>query len=142
MKGKTLQEGSSLIEVLVAVTVLSIGLLGVANLQVLGVQSSNSAYQRTQANILAMDMLDRMRANAAEAKAGLYEIALGGASASSGSVADDDLDAWKTSLAASLPAGDGSVDTCPSDVCTITVQWRDGEEGMFTVQSLALESRL
>ncbi len=137
------QTGSSLIEVLVAVTVLSIGLLGVASLQALGVQSSNSAYLRTQANVMAMDILDRMRVNADVARAGGYEVAIGTATIAGASIAADDISAWKTALSASLPGGDGSVDACPSSKCTVTVQWTDSDgEGGFATRSISLESRL
>ena len=46
-----------------ALVVLSIGLLGVAALQVEGLQTSRSALVRTRAVLLATDMVDRIRAN-------------------------------------------------------------------------------
>ena len=57
------QRGTTLIEVLIALIVLSIGLLGLALLQVTSVQSNHSAYYRSQATVLAHDLADRMRAN-------------------------------------------------------------------------------
>jgi type IV pilus assembly protein PilV len=56
-------QGFTLIEVLIAVIVLAIGLLGLANLQTLSLRNSQSTYLRTQANILAYDIVDRMRSN-------------------------------------------------------------------------------
>lgn len=55
--------GFTLLEVLVAVVVLSIGLLGLASLQVNGLRFSHSAYLRSQATALAYELADRMRAN-------------------------------------------------------------------------------
>ena len=55
--------GFTLIEVMVAIVILSFGLLGVAGLMVLGIQNSYSSQQRTIATQLAYDMIDRMRAN-------------------------------------------------------------------------------
>ena len=55
--------GVSLIEVLVALLVLSIGLLGVAALQVVALRSNHGSFVRGQAVLLASDMADRMRAN-------------------------------------------------------------------------------
>ncbi len=55
--------GFTLIEVMVAVVVLSISLLGVAGLQATSQKYSRSAYLNTQATVLAHDMLERMRAN-------------------------------------------------------------------------------
>lgn len=68
------QTGFSLIEVLVALLVLSIGLLGLAMLQVTGMKFNSDAYFRTQATILAYDIIDRMRANDDGAKDGSYNI--------------------------------------------------------------------
>lgn len=56
-------KGFTLIEVMVAVIILAIGLLGMATLMMQSMQSSESAYSRSQASLLAYDMIDRMRAN-------------------------------------------------------------------------------
>lgn len=53
--------GFTLLEVLIAVLVFSLGLLGVAGLMVLSVRTNHSAYLRTQASFLAESMADRMR---------------------------------------------------------------------------------
>src|SRR3990167_4605539 len=63
--GSRSQKGFSLIEVLVALLVLSIGLLGLAALQTTSLQFNTGSYFRTQATFLAYDILDRMRANSA-----------------------------------------------------------------------------
>ncbi len=55
--------GFSLIEVLVALLVLSIGLLGLAALQTTGLALNHQSYERTQAVLQAYDIIDRMRAN-------------------------------------------------------------------------------
>jgi type IV pilus assembly protein PilV len=55
--------GFSMLEMLVALLVLSIGLLGVATLQVRGQQFNQVGYLRTQATFLAYDIMDRMRIN-------------------------------------------------------------------------------
>jgi len=56
-------DGFSLVEVMVAILVLGIGLLGFALLQTMSVRFTQSAYQRTQATNLAYDMLDQIRVN-------------------------------------------------------------------------------
>src|SRR4030065_2717121 len=71
--------GFTLLEVLVAIVVMSIGLLGLAGLMASSLKNSHSAYQRTQATWLAYDALDRMRANRQVALAGGYHLALGAA---------------------------------------------------------------
>lgn len=55
--------GFSMIEVLVALVVLAIGLLGFALLQTMTLRFTQSAQYRTQATNLAYDLLDQMRAN-------------------------------------------------------------------------------
>jgi type IV pilus assembly protein PilV len=60
--------GFSLIEVLVALLVLSIGLLGLAALQTFSLQYNTGSYYRTQATFLAYEIIDRMRINGAAIK--------------------------------------------------------------------------
>ena len=122
------QSGLTLIEILVALLVLSIGLLGMARLQAASLRANHNAYLRSQAVVLAYDMADRMRANRPPALAGAYDIALAG-SASGSTVAADDLAEWKNLLQSVLPSGDGAVDV-DGTAATITVQWDDtrGEE--------------
>ncbi|MFC5741602.1 type IV pilus modification protein PilV [Dyella tabacisoli] len=57
------QRGVSLIEVLMAVLIFSIGLIGLAGLLVMATRSNEAAYLRTQVTFLAGNMADRMRAN-------------------------------------------------------------------------------
>ncbi|WP_257280473.1 type IV pilus modification protein PilV [Endozoicomonas sp. ISHI1] len=57
------EKGFTMIEIMVAVLVLAIGLLGVAGLQILSMQSSNGALNRSQATMLAYDLAERMRRN-------------------------------------------------------------------------------
>jgi len=59
------QSGFTLIEVLVATLVLTVGILGVAAMQMVSFQTNQSAYARSQAVYLAQDIFDRMRANPA-----------------------------------------------------------------------------
>ena len=66
------QAGFSLIEVLISIFVLSVGLLGAAGLQLSSLQQQQSAYLRSQATVIAYDMVDRMRANAVGLSAGDY----------------------------------------------------------------------
>ncbi len=68
-----LNHGFSLLEVLVAIVILSVGLLGIAGLQVKGLQVNHSSYMRTQATLLAYDMADRMRANITRQQDGSYK---------------------------------------------------------------------
>lgn len=69
------QAGFSLIEVLVSVVVMTIGLTGMAALQLTSLKSAHSTYQRTRASILVYEMGDRLRANRAGALNGDYDAA-------------------------------------------------------------------
>ena len=61
--GKHLQSGFGLVEALVALVVVSVGMIGIAVLYGQGLGASRTALYRTQAVILASDMADRIRLN-------------------------------------------------------------------------------
>jgi type IV pilus assembly protein PilV len=69
--------GFSLVEILVALVILSVGLLGLAGLQTSSLRAGDDAYLRSEASILAYNLIDRMRANPAAAKAQDYDIDFG-----------------------------------------------------------------
>ncbi len=60
---RTRQQGLSMIELLVAVLVLAIGVLGITALQMVSLQNNRGALYRAEAVQLAYDMMDRIRAN-------------------------------------------------------------------------------
>jgi len=117
------QRGAGLIEVMVTVLILSTSLLGLAALQNRSLQYNHSAYLRSQANILAYDLLDRIRIN--RANMGSYSLVVGGTSAAGGLVGTD-LNQWLANIAGALPGGTGGV-TCNGDtrLCTVTIQWSE-----------------
>lgn len=67
-------QGFTLLEVLVTVVILSLGLLGLAGLQLRSLQSGNDSLARTQATILAYSISDRMRVNAQAVFDGNYQV--------------------------------------------------------------------
>jgi type IV pilus assembly protein PilV len=132
--------GVSLIEMLVALLVLSFGLLGLAGLQANSLRNNTSAFHRSQANALAFDIMDRMRANKLAAVNLNYNIALGGSAAGS-TIPAIDLGEWKANLAG-LPSGDGSVQcTTATRTCVVTVQW-DDTRGVGAAQQFVLSAEL
>lgn len=72
------QRGFTLIEVLITLVVFAIGLLTVAGLQTLSKKANYDALQRTQASLLAHDIIERMRANPRQL-AEYIDVELGGA---------------------------------------------------------------
>jgi type IV pilus assembly protein PilV len=125
--------GFTLLEMLVALLVLSFGLLGMAGLQATGLRNNSNAYHRTQASVIALDIIERMRANRAAAAKGDYELALNASPPTSPSTqAERDLSLWIDNIEDKLKnAGDGSV-TCalvpPNNrfvECTVVVQWTE-----------------
>lgn len=132
--------GFSLIEVLVAVLVLSIGLLGVAMVLVNVDKTNASSYQRQAAQGYAHDILERMRANQDQALAGAYDVAAGTAApasaptactssaCSASALASADTQQWLYELAHGLSDGSGSVATKSVNGqtrVTVTVSWND-----------------
>ena len=134
---KPLNAGFTLLEVLVAVLVLSFGLLGIAGLLLSTMQNNTIAAQRTTATFLAQDITDRIRQNLNATKRftlaniprtpdylnsvgtnnNCYGPAPTGQCADSGAVAEKDLYIWNALIKNSLPAGEGVVcrDLTPDD---------------------------
>lgn len=133
--------GFTLIEVLIAVIILSIGLLGLASLQAHGLKNNHSAYLRSQAVTYGYDISERMRANRSAAVAGKYNIGIGDSAPGGSSTADTDLAAWLNTLAANLPSGDGAT-AINGRVITITVQWDDSRAGGATDEQFVFQSEL
>jgi len=130
------QCGTSMLEVLVSIVVVALGLLGFAGLQTLSIKSNNTAYYRSQATMLAYDMIDRMRANKALALASSYDMAENNIPASAGgTVLENDKYEWKTNIASSLPGGKGSVSVDLNRKITITLKWDDDGDGTDTIFS-------
>lgn len=136
-----MERGFSLLEVMVAVLVLSIGLLGMAGLQLNSLKFNQTATTRSQATVLAYDIADRMRANRAVAKAGGYDIGVDD-DPSGSTVAMTDLSDWKDSLGRFLPDGNGSI-ARNGDTVTITVTWDESRvDSASSSQQFVFETRL
>ena len=118
------QQGFTLLEVLVAMVIVSIGLVGLAGLMMTSAKNNQSAYYRSQASWLGYDIIDRMRANRTSAQNGDYSISYQTAPSSGNAMAQLDLSQWKTELQTALPDGDGQI-TFPNGVATVQVRWDD-----------------
>lgn len=133
MDGRTNREvpprGFSLLEVLITVVVLSLGLLGLAGLQIAGVRDTQGAYLASQAVDRAYQILDLMRANRDAARSGAYDDAFG---RDTGDYCDTrepgsaeiDLCAWERALTETLPAGAGSI-AVDGGAVVVCVRWAE-----------------
>jgi len=137
----TRQHGFTLLEVLIALLVLSIGLLGLAALQTTGLRSNQMASMRTLVSQFAYDITDRMRLNMAGVNNDEYVIARATAVTLSSppTTAETDLSEWRTNVAR-LPNGQSEISQCtPSTVpaCPVvdgrtthivTIYWNESRE--------------
>jgi len=141
------QKGFGLIEILIALLILAIGLLGMAALQTTSLQQTTGSQARTQAILLAEDMVERIRANrpnridyvltdpvAVACDTG-FAITNGGAAA-------DDLNEWRNALGCLLPGGNGEI-AVNGDVLTVDITWSArGEVANLDEGELTLEVAL
>jgi type IV pilus assembly protein PilV len=120
--------GFSMLEALIAIVILSLGLLGTAALQTVGLRASSSAGYRSQAAWLAQEMVEEARARRADVVSKSSDVVDAvSASACGGAVAGtSSIDRWRKRVACALPSGQGGVaynsDTKRLDV---TVTWDD-----------------
>lgn len=123
--------GFTLIEVMVAVLVLGLGLLGFALLQTMSVRFTQSANYRTQATNLAYEMLDQMRANRilASAYVGDYEASTTNSECEPATgenlTAAGFQTAWECRLGKALGADATASVVRNGDRLTVTVSWGD-----------------
>jgi len=136
------QHGFTLLEVLVAILVMALGVLGVLGLRMATLQHGGNANARVTASIQAADILDRMRANPARAAAGLYNIGLDAAEPTAfESVADQDLQQWRRALATRLPGGTGSVAVSAAGVAEVSIRWTERDTNRSGAQTLTFTFR-
>lgn len=116
--------GFSMVEVLVSVVVLSVALLGTAGLTAASLKSTNESYFRSQATVLADDILDRMRSNVVVARGGTYNVTDYDPPTvtAGGGLALFDVNEWLDNLATTLPKGSGNI-AVNNSVATVTIVW-------------------
>lgn len=129
--------GFTLLEVLIAMLILAIGLLGMASLMLTSLQNNQGAYARAQASTLAYDIVERMRANRPQA-----ELSNSPYSLSSGSPADSakncqnagctptemaawDLAQWWADLQTSIPGATATIKQISGRSYEINVTWSE-----------------
>lgn len=133
-----IQGGFSMLEVLVAILVLSSGLLGMATLITVGMRGNNTAYFRSIAIQQTSDIADRIRANLAGARAGNYDALTAVIPVSSDCVVAHcnaaqmsiyDHAQWNTANSILLPGGMGTVTGTLATGFLVTLSWSEKEMG-------------
>lgn len=133
------ESGVAMIEVLIAIIVISFGLLGVAGLQLAGIKSSQTSNLRSIATAQAYDMADRMRNNMTAVQSKSYDDVKSPIPAipscadpfsatvgcSTADMAKYDAYAWLTANAQLLPGGSGTVKMVDVGIFDIVIQWSE-----------------
>jgi len=136
---KTKTTGFTLVEVLVTVVILSLGLLGLAGLQLSSLRDNTSAEQRGKAAQLVYDMVDRMRTSRDNNNLILLNAYTNPAAQDAScktmvgcnrtALAGHDRFEWEREIADSLPLGTGDV-SIAGTVFTVKVMWDDNRDGV------------
>lgn len=137
------QSGVALLEVLIALVVSAVGLLGMALLQVNAMQHTHQGMMHSNSTYLLSDMADRIRANSDVATTGDYDLAYGAVVVAAkncenvvcteAEMADYDLQQWEQYVQRVLPGGDGFV-SVSSGLATIRIRYDDDRDESDTAQ--------
>lgn len=138
----TKQSGVALLEVLIALVVVAVGLIGMALLQVTAMKHAHQGQMHSHSTYLLYDISDRIRANQDAADSGDYDLVFG-ASVTAGrncellectgvQMADFDLDQWEDHILRALPGGEGAV-SVSGGVATISIRYDDDRDESDTV---------
>lgn len=137
------EHGFSLLEVLIALLVLSVGLLGIAGLQSISLKYNHQSYERSQATVLISEMIEKITSNPVATRAGAFDNVPPGntsasyagfgacpASCTTAQLATYDLFRWKSSIEdpKKLAQGTGTITRAtpaPQHVFNITVTWQE-----------------
>lgn len=127
--------GFSMIEVLIALLILGVGLLGLALLQTMNLRYTKSAQQRTQATNLASELLDTIRANRSQLAVyatitpASFPVAVpaGGCAVSATLTSANNIARWQCEVNEALgPQATANVGFVPAtNVVTVTVTWNE-----------------
>lgn len=142
-------DGFTLIEVLVAILILAVGLMGLSAMQLTSLKVNQGAYYRSQASILASDILDRMRANRDAFESGEYDSldTSGSVPSAQGCISStgctrtqlasqdfyewsayfEDLEGLGNDYQPFIPGAVGTVEVDADNNATVTISW--GQEG-------------
>lgn len=142
--------GASLIEILVALLVVSMGVLGMAAMQIRALKGNHSSMQRTQAVMMSYYILDAMRVDKDSAKGLDYNTGspiCDPAAITGTTLAQVNLKHWIESLKVTV-GNTGELTTCGSVACdsdgqcTVQVIWDDLRAGGLGTQVVETQTNL
>jgi type IV pilus assembly protein PilV len=131
-----LQNGFTLLEVLISLVILSIGLLGLAALQTTSLKQNQGAYYRSQSAQLSYFITDRMRANISglsgyvttdASEASSVSSCSTSAGCSPANMAENDLYEWFLALNGALPSPNATI-SLNGSVYSISITWDDNRD--------------
>ncbi len=136
--------GFTMIEILVTISIMSVGMLGIAAMQMNALRGGQGAIDRGEAALLISNMSERMRANTDAVLAGDYKLTKTNTAptrvtspADDSEIASNDQNDWITEIVASNFGGTGAAGanapkggiTCPDPApyqsCTLLIEWND-----------------
>jgi type IV pilus assembly protein PilV len=158
------QQGVTLIEILVAMLVFSVGLLGASGMMAMAARTNHAGYLRTQVALLAQNMAERMRANPIGVWNGRYDGTYpdGSAQECAGGCTPAqralyDRQRWSSQLRSFLPAGAVASIACRQEAghtpapeqillsppyggqCAMTIAWPEQDTPQVPTQTFAWE---
>lgn len=143
------QMASSLIEVMVGLSILAIGLLGMASLQNLALRENNNAYLYSQTIFLIRDVLDRIRSNRDQVIAYRTRYSEQSNTAldcqinhcDAAQLAKWDLADWKRQVAKLLPQGRAEITVNGARVVVVTVEF-DDSRGVKSAVNISMSASI
>lgn len=140
------QRGATLIEILVAVIILSFGLLGIAAMQTRALQGNQSSLQRAQAIMLNNSLLDAMRIDKVNVVAGKYQVndVCSEAGVSEPGLAGANLKDWLRTADQIVGATSCGTVSCDllTNVCSVVLKWDDSKAGGLSDQKVTITTKL
>ncbi len=133
------QRGFSLIEILIAMLILAVGVLGIAALQFKGLQFSTDSHFRSQISTLAADISDRMRINRANAVSYIANYTVTttrptGCNEVTGATAANDLLCWRAQVFDALPpTSTANITAAGGGLYAVTLGWTDRENAVHNI---------
>ncbi len=138
------QKGATMIEIMISILIFSVGLLGIASTQTLGLTNTQSALNRSYATQLSYELVDIMRLNRAVTNLGNangnifvgFNSTVTPGLATNGdcideskacdtlAMATDSLARWEERMEGTLPEGQASIDL-NGDTYSLVITWID-----------------